>query len=200
MLSEILFLPFEAFLNRGLQQSEAARAQAGELEGRVLALTVEGTPFDLRLRVGGGRITVGLPDGTAPDASIGGTPLGLARLLGQEPRSALRDGSVHLAGDVELAGQFQELLRLASPDIGQELTRLVGEPMAREIEGARRAFAEWSGATGDRLARNVAEYLQADSRMVPGSAEFADFARRVDGLVNDVERAAARIQRLEETL
>lgn len=198
MLSEILFLPFEAFLNRGLQQSEAARAQAGRLEGRVLALTIDGTPLDLRLRVGGGRIAVRLPDASAPDASISGTPLALARLLGSEPQAALRDGSVRLAGDAELAGQFQELLRLGSPDLGQELERLVGAPMARELEGARRAFDEWREATGDRLARNVSQYLQSDSRLVPGPAEFADFARRVDELVNDVERAAARIQHLEE--
>jgi ubiquinone biosynthesis protein UbiJ len=198
MLAELLFRPFEALLNRGLGQSEIARLVASRLEGRTLALGIDATPFDLRLRVSGGRIAVSLPDGSAADASISGTPLALGRLLGKDPQGAVRDGSVKMSGDVEIAGQFEELLRLASPDLGQELARLVGEPAAREFGSARRAFAEWRETAGADVARGVAEYLQKDSQMLPPGTEVHEFARQVDEFVNGVERAEARVRRLKE--
>jgi ubiquinone biosynthesis protein UbiJ len=198
MLAEFLFRPFEALLNHGLQQSAEAQALATALEGRCLGLTMEGTPFDLRLRVKNGRLDVGLPDGAAPDACISGGPLSLGRLLREEPQAAVRDGAVRMTGDTEIAEQFRELLRLASPDLEKELARLVGEPVAQQVGDTTRAFGRWTGEAGDGLARGVSEYLQRDSQVLPTAEEAREFARKVDELTNDVARAEARIQRLWE--
>lgn len=198
MLAEFLFRPFEALLNHGLQRSAEAQALAARLEGRCLGLTVEGTPFDLRLTAKHGRLDVSLPDGAAPDACICGGPLSLGRLLREEPQAAVRDGAVRMTGDTEIAEQFRELLRLASPDLEKELARLVGEPVAQQVGDASRAFSRWTGEAGDSLARGVSDYLQKDSQVLPTAEEVHQFARKIDELVNDVERAEARIQRLRD--
>jgi len=200
MLAEFLFRPFELFLNRGLEQSTTAQALAAKLEGRTLGLTVDGTPFDLRVRVAGGRLAVALPDGAAPDACIGGSLLSLGRLMRQDPQAVVRDGAVRMSGDTEIAEHFRELLRFASPDLEEELSRLVGDPIAHEVGSAARAFGAWSEAAGKSLARSVSEYLQEESRVLPTTSELREFGRKVDELVNDVARAEARLQRLKEAL
>lgn len=197
MLAELLFRPLEHFFNRGLEQSTSAQALAQTLEGRSLGFTVEGTPLDLRLKVGGGRIIVALPDGAAPDAVVRGSALSLGRLLREDPQAPVRDGSVQISGDSEVAERFRELLRFATPDLEEELSRLVGDPLARQVGNAARAFGEWSQAAGRSVERGVAEYLQERSQVVPTRAEVDEFARRVEELVNDVERAAVRLDRLE---
>lgn len=198
MLAEMLFRPFELLLNRGVRQSTSAAALAARLEGRTLELTVEGTPFDLRIKVSRGGLAVMLPDGAAPDACISGTALSLGRLLREDPQAPVRDGSVRMSGDTEVADLFRELLRFSAPDLEEELSRLVGDPVARQVGNAARAFAQWGEAAGDTLARSVSEYLQEESQVLPTAAEIRDFGRRVDELVNDVARAEARIQRLRE--
>ncbi len=198
MFSELLFRPFEAFLNHGIGQSTSAQAVAAQLEGRTLALTIDVSPFDLRLKVAGGRITISLPDGAASDAGIRGTALGLGRLLGRDPQAAIRDGAVRISGDAEIAGQFQELLRRAAPDLERELARLLGEPLAQDIGAAARAVTGWGEEAGERVARGVGRYLREDARLVPDAGEMREFSRGVDEFVNGVERAEARIRRLEE--
>lgn len=198
MLAELLFRPFESLLNRGLVASAEAQSLAVSLEGRSLALNIEGTPIDMRLRVAGGRIRVVLPDGSAPDACLSGGPLGMSRLLGSDPKAAIREGSVRISGDAEIAGQFQELLRLAAPDLERELARYVGEPVAREFAGASRAAARWREEASSDVARRMSQYLQENSRLLPTANEQAAFTQQVDEFVNDIERAAARLRQLEE--
>ncbi|GMW06373.1 MAG: SCP2 sterol-binding domain-containing protein [Gammaproteobacteria bacterium] len=197
MLAGFLFRPFEALLNRGIAQSTGAEALAAQLEGRTLALTIDATPFDLRLAVRGGRIGVCLPDGAAPDAVIRGTPLALGRLLGRDPQAAIRDGSVHISGDAEIAGQFEELLRQAAPDLEHEFSRLVGASLAQDIGAAARTVTGWGEEVGDDVARGIGRYLREDAKMVPGGDEIREFGRGVDEFVNDVERAEARIRQLQ---
>jgi ubiquinone biosynthesis protein UbiJ len=198
MLAELLLRPFEALINRGLQQSTSAQAIARGLEGRSLALSVDGTRLDLRLRVTGERLSVALPDGAAPDACIGGSLLSLGRLLRGDPQAPIRDGSVRMTGDTEIAEQFRDLLRFATPDLEEELSRLLGDPLAHQAGNAARALAGWSEAAGRSVARSVSDYLQNESRILPAPGEIREFARAVDELVNDVARAEARIARLQK--
>ena len=77
----------------------------------------------------------------------------------------------------------------------------VGEAGAdggRQVGDAGRAIARWTEAAGDSLARGTADYLQKDSKVLPTADEVREFTRKVDELVNDVERAEARVQRLKE--
>jgi len=198
MLPEMFLRPFGLLLNHGLARSTSAQAVARELEGRILGLTVEGTPIDLRLRVAGGGISITLPDGAAPDATLGGTLLGLGRLLRDDPQAAIREGAVRIGGDTGIAGRFRDLLRFAAPDLEEELGRLVGDPLARHAGDAARALGGWGAAARRDLLDRTSDYLQNTTRMVPTTVELTEFARAVDTLVDDVARAEARVARLEE--
>lgn len=198
MLAELMFRPFEALINRGLGQSTGAQTLAAGLEGRSLGLTIEGTPFDARLHISGQRCSVMLPDGSVPDASLSAGPLGMIRLLGKDPDAALRDGSAHMTGDREIAGQFRQLLQLAAPHLERELARFLGEPLTRELTGMRETAARWGDEAGTDVARRIASYLKGNARLVPDAPEFAAFARDVETLTGDLERVEARISRLRQ--
>ena len=168
------------------------------LEGRALRLSVDGTPLDLRLPVTEPRVTAPR-DGTATDPGAG-SPLAWPIATRRPAGAGIRDGDVQMTGDTDIAKRFRELLRIATPDLEEELSRLVGDPIARQVGNATRAFAEWGAAAGTTVERSVTEYLQEESRLLPKRADIEAFSRQVDALVNDVARAEARIERLKEPL
>jgi ubiquinone biosynthesis protein UbiJ len=198
MLAGILLRPLELALNRGVAQSTSAQGLVAALEGRSLALRLEATPLDLRLRVTGRRVLVGPADGTAPDARLAGTPLALLRLLRGDSQALVRAGEVRMSGDTEVAAQFEDLLRFARPDLEEALARLVGDPLAHEAGNAARALGAWSRAARRTLTRSLADYLQEESAVLPTPAEVGELARRMDELANDVARAEVRLRRLKE--
>jgi ubiquinone biosynthesis protein UbiJ len=55
----------------------------------------------------------------------------------------------------------------------------------------------WLRRAGDALRMNTAEYLQEESRAMPAPLEASAFYSDVERLRDDVERAAARLARLE---
>jgi ubiquinone biosynthesis protein UbiJ len=148
----------------------------------------------MRIGIFGGRFRVTAPTGEPPDAGISGTPLGLGRLLGNDPEAAVREGMVRISGDAEIAGAFRELLHHARPDLEAELSRLVGAPLAREAAEAARAFSAWGQRAAEGMARDAGELLSGTGRLLVSRAEFEQFSRRVDELVNDVARTEARLQ------
>jgi ubiquinone biosynthesis protein UbiJ len=60
-----------------------------------------------------------------------------------------------------------------------------------------RGMGSWLVRAGDALRMNTAEYLQEESRAMPAPLEAHAFYDDVERLRDDVERAAARLARLE---
>jgi ubiquinone biosynthesis protein UbiJ len=193
-LPGLLLRPVEALLNRGVRQSATAQGIARELEGRAVEVALDGTAIRVRLGMVNGAIVLSASAPDEADASISGTPTGLARLLGPGAQDAVRQGHARLTGDTELAERFRKLLVYARPDLEEELARLVGDPLAHSVGRFVGEFSAWSGQALASLERSVAEYLQEESRLVPTRRELSAFAAGVDELVNDVARAEAALR------
>lgn len=192
--------PLEALLNRGIGQSATAQGLARELDGRAVDIRIDGTPVHVRLRVQQGAISTSTGDEAPVDASISGTPLGLARLLGPREQEAIRQGFVRFTGDADLAERFRKLLLYARPDLEEELSRLVGDPLAHEFGRFVTGLSDWSAQALGSFSRSLSEYLQEESRLVPPKRELATFASDVDALVDDVARAEAILRDLQARL
>ena len=191
------FRPLELLANRGIRASTSAQALAGALDGRSMDVRVEGSPLALRVSVAGGGVKIGpAGDEKAPDVLLEGGALSMLRLLRGDPQQPVREGGVRLTGDTELAGQFRELFRLARPDVEEELSALLGDPLAHQLGELARGFGDWSRRAGDSVGRSVGDYLKEERRSLPARAEVDEFVAAVDTLANDVERAAARLERL----
>ncbi|MGB5591910.1 MAG: sterol-binding protein, partial [Gammaproteobacteria bacterium] len=129
--------------------------------------------------------------------TLSGLPLSLARLGLTVDPDVFRKGAVSISGDPVLAQDFQRLLDLARPDWEEELSRLVGDVAAHQLGNAARDLMRWSLQAADTLGRDTSEYLREESRDLPTRFEVDEFLDQVDELSGDIDRAEARLQRLE---
>jgi ubiquinone biosynthesis protein UbiJ len=187
----------EAVLNRNVAASRRAQSLARQLDGRVMSLTVDGTPIAIHFRAAGGRLAVSPRHDGAADASLSGTPIALLALAGPRAEGALRGGGVRIEGDAEVAQRFRDLLGHAQPDFEEELARVIGDVAARNLANLARGFLDFGRKAGRSLAGNVSEYLQEEGRDLPTRTEVEEFLVGVDRLRDDVERLDARLARVE---
>lgn len=194
---ETLLRPVVDVVNRQIRMKTPARELCGALEGRVVAVRLRGTAIALYFRVEAEAIrATGEFDGE-PDVVISGSLPALAKLAARSGEQAVRDGSLELAGDADIARSFQRLLQYGRPDLEEELASLVGDSAAYGIGRFARSLGEWGRQARATFGQNVAEYLQEESRAVPGRHEAEAFRRDVETLRDDVERFDARLRRLE---
>jgi ubiquinone biosynthesis accessory factor UbiJ len=201
----------EALLNRGVHASMQATALAGRLAGTAMRLDIEGMA-SIRISVVRGRLSLigagSSPDSAAgepADATIAGSPLALLRLAGggraAMPRTdPARGAGVVVSGDAEIANSYRELLALARPDFEEELSRLLGDVPARALSQFALKTLGWGRRARRTAGRNIAEYLQEESRDLVNRPELDEFLHGVDTLRETADRVDARIARLEQRL
>ena len=184
-------------LARLIGESTAAKDLAGDLEGSSFVLEIEGPGLKCALVARDGGIAIE-EDAAVPTATVRATPLDLLALARRNSVASLRGTRAEIRGDVEVAERFGELLKLARPDFEDELARWIGDLAAHEVGRATRGLITWLDRAREALALNMAEYLQEESRALPAALEAQAFYADVERLRDDVERAAARLARLEQ--
>lgn len=187
----------ESLLNRNVAQSRKAKALVRQLDGKVLALTAQGTPLELYFKAHEGDMRIVTRHEGAADASLSGTPLALLSLAGPEAENSLRGRNVRIEGDAEVAQKFRDLLQLAQPDFEEELARVIGDVAAHQLAGVARGFLEFGRKATAALASNVSEFLQEEGRDVATRVELEEFLAGVDELRESADRLEARLARLE---
>jgi ubiquinone biosynthesis protein UbiJ len=186
----------EQSLNRLIGESTAAADLLEELQGESFLVHVEGTGLKCALRAEPARLVLD-PDAEHASATLRAAPLDLLRLVGAAGISELKGTRAELTGDLQVAERFATLLKLARPDLEEELARWVGDVPAHALGEAARGAGAWLKRAAAALRMNTAEYLQEESRALPAALEAQAFYDDVDRLRDGVERAAARLARLE---
>ena len=184
-------------LNRNVALSARATTLAAQLEGRALALALEGTPVTLYFRIADGCITIDNRKEGAADASLAGTPLGLLSLVGRGAADRMHGAGIRIEGDADVAQRFQDLLQQAQPDFEEELSRVVGDVAAHQVANLARGVLDWGRKAADSFSQNVSEYLQEEGRDVPTRVELEEFLESVDHLREAADRLDARLAQLE---
>jgi len=187
----------EAILNRNVAESRRAQALARQLDGRAMALRVEGTPLEFYFLAEGGRLAIASRHEGTTDASLSGTPIALLALAGPRAEGALRGGGVRIEGDAEVAQRFRELLEEAQPEFEEELALVFGDVAARRLANLARGVLDWGRKASGSFTGSVVEYLQEEGRDLPTRTEVEEFLADVDRLRDDAERLEARFARLQ---
>jgi ubiquinone biosynthesis protein UbiJ len=181
-----------------LDPEGAVRLRA--LAGRVILIEVVGFGTRLYLIPGAKGIQIYGNYAGAPDCILRGTPLALARMgLSRRKEDQLFSGEVRIEGDTDLARAFGDFLGGLEVDWEEQLSHLVGDAVAHQVGSRVRATGRWGRRTGDVLTKDLEEYLQEETRLLPNRYEVQEFLDDVDRLRDDVERLAARIARLAGT-
>lgn len=199
-LPDAMLAPLQALLNRNIQASTPARHLLPQLAGKVLAVSLKGTPLALYMQFNDSGALLSFTPAEDPDVILTGGLFALARLTGDDASLALRSGEVDLLGEPELAQTIQTLLQHAHPDWEEELSRLIGDVAAHQVGNFARSLFGWGRQAGESMQRNTAEYLQEESRDLVAPAEAREYCAGVDEARDGVERAAARLDRLEQRL
>ena len=195
---EAALRPVAKILNRNIQESTPARELCLKLSGTVVAVRVSNTALAAYFVVDDETIDVVTATSQDPDVIITGSLITLASLAGQSGTTAIRDGSLDISGDAELAGQFQQLLSFARPDIEEELSGIVGDVAAHRLGELARGFGRWGREARATMGANIREYLQEESRDAPSRYEVEKFNTNVSKLRDDVDRIEARLNRLQD--
>ena len=190
------FLTFvEHELNRLVGESTAALDLLEGLNGTSFAVHVEGLAVTAVLHAEGERLRVGT-SAEGATATLRATPLDLLQLVRAEGVSGVKRTQANFSGDLQVAERYSQLLKLARPDIEDEVGKWIGDVPAHALGEIARGAGAWLTRAAGALRMNTTEYLQEESRAMPASLEADAFYSDVERLRDDVERTAARLARL----
>jgi ubiquinone biosynthesis protein UbiJ len=199
-LPAVLASNLESAFNRYLAMDPDAGARLEPLDGRTIVLELRGLELVICLRIETGHIVVLQEPGTAPDTTLRGTPLGFARLgFGGDTADTLFSGDVRISGDVETGQAFKAVLDELDIDWEEQLAGITGDITAHQLGNVARSAGKWLRQGRATLEQDLGEYLQEELRVVPTRIEIENFIGDVDRLRMDLERAEARIHRLQAT-
>ena len=196
--SDVALAGLEQALNRYVALDPGAAPRLARDHGRVIRLHLRGPDLELFLvPQADGRLQLLRRLDGEPDCSLSGSPLDLVRSggAGQGARQ-LFSGRIALSGDTELAQRFGNTLAGLDIDWEEQLARLTGDVIAhqagRRVRQGRDHVRRLAATFGD----NLGEYLTEEKRLLPARHEVEDHVAEIERLRDDVERAAARLDRL----
>ena len=186
----------EHALNRLVGESTAARDLLERLSGTSFAVHVDGLGLTAVLHAEGERVRVGT-DAEGATATLRATPLDLVQLARAGGVSDVKRTHANFSGDLQVAERYSQLLKLARPDIEDEVARWIGDVPAHALGQVARGAGAWLVRAAGALRMNTTEFLQEESRAMPAALEADAFYSDVERLRDDVERTAARLALLE---
>jgi ubiquinone biosynthesis protein UbiJ len=191
----------EMTLNRYLELDPAARDRLAELEGRLIALQIDGLDLRIMLRPGRNGIALLNDSGQTADTVLHGSLLGMARLgLGGNTAGTLFSGAVKIEGDVETGQAFKAVLDEMDIDWEEQLSRLTGDVAAHQLGNVARKTGSLLAHGRTTLRQDLSEYLQEELRVLPARIEVDNFIEDVSRLGMAMDRLTARLARLQALL
>ncbi len=186
----------ESALDLYLKQDPEALRRCGGMEGKVIALDIAGLGVSLYFLPGPDGIQVlGHYEGQA-DTRLRGSPMGIGRMVLGSRDDTLFEGAVDIEGDTETGQQLQDILLSTEWDWEEQLSRLTGDVVAHQIGTVARRARQFLAASRSTLERDMSEYLQEESLLLPCRIEIERFLNEVDCLRADLDRLSARVERL----
>lgn len=187
----------DGLINAVLSMDPESRRELAMMKDKTLGLEVTDTRLSLCLVVTATGFRLQSGDGTEPDVCIRGTASGLlGYLLAGRPGSSRPAGAIEVIGDVNLAQEFQSIMKRFEPDWEEAMSRWTGDAVARKFGNLVRESTHVLKKGLRTLELDVSEYLRFETGTVPDQSEINEFFSKVEELRNDVERLKVRIARL----
>ena len=191
----------ETAINQVLQLDSDTVEQMQQLQGKVIAVELQGVNVTLYLIPRAEGLNVFGQFEGEPDTILRGTPIAMAKMgLAKNAGDVLFEGDVEISGDVELGQQFREVLDGLDIDWEEHLSHFTGDIVAHKMGNLVRGIVNWGKQTTEILGKDAAEYFQEESRELPNRREVNNFLKNIDTLRSDVDRMEARISRLKNRI
>ena len=191
----------EATINKALEYDPSSQDSIGRLKNKVLE--IECTSPSISFYVIFGAKIVHLEhhyQGTV-DTALKGSALSLGSLsINGDQRISFFDSGVTISGDQELLGQLQQLLENLDIDWETGLSDLIGDIPAQLIGQSLRSSVRWKKNILKRAVIGIIEFSQEEARLTPSLNEVIDFNEAIQHTRTEVERLAARINKIQNKM
>lgn len=194
----MLYVTLEKALNHVLELDPDTLTRLAKLQGKVVKVSFTDWQIDCFILIQERGVHL-MSDYHGPvDTTIRGKLTGLLK-VSQSGASgpALFDQGVEVVGDPELGEQIRDILRQVDLDFEELLSRYVGDTAAHEISWRTGRAIELCKQTWRGIRENIREFCQVEAQYLPTRTQVENFYTQVTHLRDDVDRAAARLARLE---
>ena len=191
----------EATLNRLLLLSPDTVDRLGQLDGKVIAIRLTAPSASLSVQPGAAGLQIDLMPRDDADVTLSGSASDFFHLLSATENSEAMFGkSISVSGDNALATRFSQILIDAALDWEGMLAQIIGDLPAHELGRLLKSKARFYRQGSHSLMLNLEEYLTEELQLLPAAPELNRFSRQVGELRQETERAAARIERLQQKI
>lgn len=190
----------EVALNRTLRLEPEVLEDFAKLDGKVLAMTLDGLNWDFFVECIPTGVRVLPSFERAADAHLHGGAIGYAQLARQ-----FKSGDTHLPpgvsidGDAELLHRFTRLLARIGFEPAELIARFTGDGIAQRLVGSLQGLFGWGSQSSKTMAMNTSEYLREETYDLARKRDAEEWGASVETLRDDVARLEARLKRLENT-
>lgn len=190
----------EETVNRILRLDADTLARLGELKDKVIRLRIAGdNPIEIFVSPSETGLRLNERHDGEPDVTLTGDLPVFARFaLRRVAPEVVAAGEVQISGDIDLGQRFQRLLEKIDIDWEEQAARVLGDVAAHRLGNVLRHGRDWTKQALPTLGRDLAEYLQEESRLLPPSARAEPFRQAVETLRLEMERLERRVDRLRE--
>lgn len=187
----------EMALNRYIGGDDVSRARAMGLAGRSLTVCFA----DLKMAVSfigenHGLQVSGLLE-EEPDVRLTGRSTTFGRVFFSGGRDGLMGGGLRIEGDIGIAQQFADLFSGVDFNIGDLVDERFGPVAGYFLERGVKGATGLLSRLRQELPAQTAEYLREESGDAVGQWEYDKLAGEITHFRDAVERAAARVKRLQ---
>lgn len=190
-----ILIPAERLINSALSVDALSQSRLGELNGKVIA--IHETTLNATVAISVVSNSVQLLndfDGQA-DVSLSGDYASLIELV--KSSDALYGSSIRIEGELGVAETLRSIVGQLDIDIETLLSPIAGGTVARQAGLVFESASAWFKRTNDGVRLNIKDYLQEEINVLVPPALFSEFSDEVTRIREAVDRADARLRRLE---
>jgi len=200
MTPALICAAVEVALNRTLRLEPEVLADFAALDGKLLALTVDGLEWDFFIECIPSGVRVLPSFERRADVHLRGGAIGYAQLARQfKSGDASLPPGVEVDGDAELLHRFTRLLARIGFDPAELIARYTGDGVAQRLMGGLSGLFGWGQQSAKTLTLNTAEYLREETYDLARKIDVDEWSQSIETLRDDVARLEARLKRLEKS-
>jgi ubiquinone biosynthesis protein UbiJ len=191
----------EALIDTALAHDPASASALAVLEGQVLL--IESTLPPITIAVEPTSSGVKLHDHWDGEASVSvqGTLVAMAGVALNAKESVSFSGTgIRVSGNLDTLNQLNNIMGNLDIDWEGALAEVIGDIPAHLLAQSVRSSAVFRANTVKRATTGLVEVAQEEFNLTPSKNEFETVAPEIRKLSSDVDRVAARLKRLQQTL
>jgi len=185
----------EQVINSVLQLDEENYKKITGLDGKIIAIEISGFNITVYLNLTSQGVEIKSECDVAVDVTIRASAMTFfTMLLTGGGEQSVSVGDMEITGDVDLAQQFQSILKTLEIDWEEYISKWTGDYPAHKLGNFFRDARKYVNESKEIIGMDISEYLRYEKELLPDQIEIDQFNSAVDVIRNDVERLRQRLK------